>query len=252
MDLLSSLKGIDYENMASHIEAISQKDENEIYKTIGKTLHFDGYTTLSSNSLEMIHPDAIYQRREGSQLNGFTILNSYALEMNQPDATSHNLSCLDSMNLEINKGPNMISPKLSNMKKYGSHRDMPKTDGIKAEGLNIETLNQFINNTSTLTEKEAKQEGESFWKLVKVKLQHEICSNKEIEKLMSGEGKLKDYLLIGIPIVIAAIGIPAISPIALPIVVSVFALIIKVGFEAYCSMNLNKEVVIIKDVNKEY
>jgi hypothetical protein len=53
---------------------------------------------------------------------------------------------------------------------------------------------------------------------------------------LEGDGTLKDYLIAGIPLILAALGIGALNPLALAIVAAVVALIVKVGFQAYCEM----------------
>jgi hypothetical protein len=95
---------------------------------------------------------------------------------------------------------------------------------------------RFINQPLDHTPEDAESEGKKFWEKFKQKLKEEICSNERIREMILGNGSLKDYLLHGIPIVMVALGIAALNPVILAIIVSVFALIIKVGFQAYCDL----------------
>jgi len=87
-----------------------------------------------------------------------------------------------------------------------------------------------------LTKANAKKEGKKFWKRFKDKLQKNICNDPKIKELLAGKGSLKDYLITGIPLVLAALGLGVLNPVTLAIIATVFALIIKVGFEAYCEI----------------
>ena len=69
-----------------------------------------------------------------------------------------------------------------------------------------------------------------FWKCINFNF------NSKIKELLEGDGTLKDYLIAGIPLILAALSIAALNPLALAIIAAVFALIIKVGFQAYCEI----------------
>ncbi|PLX08130.1 MAG: hypothetical protein C0596_07470 [Marinilabiliales bacterium] len=109
----------------------------------------------------------------------------------------------------------------------------PKMYNPEKEKFNIVKSLNFVADTKSLTPKDAKKEGKKFWKRFKEELQEAICSDDKIKKLMDGKGTLKEYLVVGIPMVLAALGV-ALNPIFLAIIAAVFALIIKVGFRAYC------------------
>lgn len=82
-----------------------------------------------------------------------------------------------------------------------------------------------------------KQEGKNFWARFNKILKKEICTNVQIQKIMTGDGTLKEYLIIGIPIIMAALGLTALNPAMLVLITSIFALIIKVGFKTYCEID---------------
>lgn len=101
------------------------------------------------------------------------------------------------------------------------------------EKINLRSTIDFVSNTDPLTPKEAKSEGSRFWKRFKDKLKVAICNDSKIKVLMEGNGTLKDYLIIGIPLILAGLSI-SLNPLTLAIIATIFALIIKVGFQAYC------------------
>ncbi|GAB3656769.1 hypothetical protein GCM10028791_28850 [Echinicola sediminis] len=99
----------------------------------------------------------------------------------------------------------------------------------------IKSLN-FVADTASMAPEGAKREGRKLWKRIKEKLRTVICNDPNIQALLKGEGTLKDYLKTGIPLVMTALGLAALNPVLLFIVTSVFALIIKTGFAAYCEV----------------
>lgn len=111
----------------------------------------------------------------------------------------------------------------------------PKMFDQSIENVNLRNIVGFVAETHPLTPNEAENEGKGFWKRFKENLRVEICTNPTIKELMLGDGTLKDYLKVGIPLVLAALGLSVINPLVLTIIAAVFALIIKVGFNAYCS-----------------
>ena len=95
---------------------------------------------------------------------------------------------------------------------------------------------KFVNEPLLPETDSARDEGRRFWDRFKDQLRKTICNDEKIKTLLTGKGTLKDYLVVGIPIVLSALGIGALSPVMLVVVASVFALILKVGFEAYCEL----------------
>lgn len=112
----------------------------------------------------------------------------------------------------------------------------PKMYDEKIEKFSILKSIHYYTAKSALSKKEAEEEGKSFWLRFKDKLKIAICNDPKIKELMTGQGKLKDYLIVGIPLVLAALGVAVLNPILLAIVATVFALIVKVGFDAYCEI----------------
>lgn len=98
----------------------------------------------------------------------------------------------------------------------------------------------FVADPSPILPKDAKAEGRKFWHRFEDKLRSSICNDPKIRELLTGDGKLKDYLIAGVPLVTAALGMAALlAPYAplLAILAAVFALIAKVGFQAYCEID---------------
>jgi len=94
----------------------------------------------------------------------------------------------------------------------------------------------FLTETEPLSTEEAIEEGGKFWERFKDKLRSVICNDLKIKELIEGDGSLKDFLVIAIPLILAALGITVLSPMLLIVIAAVFALIVKVGFNAYCSL----------------
>lgn len=114
---------------------------------------------------------------------------------------------------------------------------MPKAFDEKQERFSMLKAFNFVADTESLTKNKAEKEGRDFWDRFKDKLKTTICTNPQISALFNNEGKLKDYLIAGIPLILAALGIAMLSPVWLAVIAAVFALIMKVGFKAYCEID---------------
>jgi hypothetical protein len=112
----------------------------------------------------------------------------------------------------------------------------PKAFSEATEKFSMKRSFSFVSDTTPMSTNEAKEEGRKFWQRFKDKLRSAICNDSKIKELLEGDGTLKDYLIAGIPLILAALGIGALNPLALAIVAAVVALIVKVGFQAYCEM----------------
>jgi len=112
----------------------------------------------------------------------------------------------------------------------------PKMFGSRGERISMTKSLDYVANVKPTTKVNAKKEGKKFWKRFKDKLQNTICNDPKIKELMTGNGTLKDYLIAGIPLVLAALGLGVLNPVLLAIIAAVFALISKVGFQAYCEV----------------
>lgn len=112
----------------------------------------------------------------------------------------------------------------------------PKMVNAVGEKFSMMKSLNYVTNVKPVTKLNAKKEGKKFWKRFKDKLQKAICNDPKIKELLTGNGTLKEYLIAGIPIILAAIGLSVLNPVTLAIIAAVFALIIKVGFEAYCEI----------------
>ena len=96
----------------------------------------------------------------------------------------------------------------------------------------IKTMD-FVQNSAPLTKEEAKKEGKSLFQRIK----KEICTNEKIKEFFTGESALRDYLKTIIPIILAIISSSlTLGPIGLAIAVAILALLIKVGYQAYCDI----------------
>ena len=112
----------------------------------------------------------------------------------------------------------------------------PKMYNEGTEKFSMRKSMNFVSETEPLQPIEAEEEGRRFWQRFKDKLRVTICNDSKIKELLEGDGALKDYLIAGIPLILAALSIAALNPLVLAIIAAVFALIIKVGFQAYCEI----------------
>jgi hypothetical protein len=110
----------------------------------------------------------------------------------------------------------------------------PKAFNEATEKFSLKKSISFVADRTPITTSEAKEEGRKFWQRFKDKLRSAICNDPKIKELLEGDGSLKDYLIAGIPLILSALGIGALNPLALAIVAAVVALIVKVGFQTYC------------------
>ena len=79
----------------------------------------------------------------------------------------------------------------------------------------------------------------NFWKKFNDKAKDIICKNEEIIDFMNGNSHkhtLKGTLKTVIPWVISALGISALTPLTLAIVIGALAYLSKIGFNAYCEI----------------
>ena len=125
------------------------------------------------------------------------------------------------LTVSTNKSSQIVQPKMFNENK---------------EKFSVLKSLNFVVESEPLTPDDAKNEGEKFWYRFKDKLQKVICSDSRIKELITGNGTLKDFIVAGIPLVLVALGLATINPIFLAIIAAVFALIVKVGFQAYCEL----------------
>jgi hypothetical protein len=109
------------------------------------------------------------------------------------------------------------------------------------EPYNITEAVKFVSDPTPISKTKAEREGKRFWKQMQDKLKEVICTDKNMQELLADENELADYLKQGIPLLLAALGIAALSPLWLSIVAIIFALIIKVGFKIYCAAYIVKQ-----------
>ena len=112
----------------------------------------------------------------------------------------------------------------------------PKMFNQNLEKFSMKASLDFVADTTPLTTEDAVEEGRRFVGRFKDKLKVVLCNDSKIRDLITGEGTLKDYLIAGVPLVVAALGLTALNPLLLAIVAAVFALIVKVGFQTYCEI----------------
>ncbi len=120
----------------------------------------------------------------------------------------------------------------------------PKIFNQKKQKFSLKKSVAFVADTNPLTPNEAQKEGKRFWVRFKKKLRSVICNDPKIRELLDGDGNLKDFLTAGIPLVLAALGIIMLNPLALAIIATVFALIVKVGFQVYCDVSQDEVISI--------
>lgn len=113
----------------------------------------------------------------------------------------------------------------------------PKMYDEHVERFNFVKSLAYVADTQPLSPQDAKQEGKKLWQRIKDKVRNVICNDPEVRKLLEGGGTLKEYLKVLIPLILPALGLAALNPILLAIVVAIIALIIKIGVKAYCELN---------------
>lgn len=130
---------------------------------------------------------------------------------------------LDDLGYSVSSGAsyNLVQPKM--FANQGAHISMARSL-------------DYVVNVKPMTKANAKKEGKKFWARFKAKLKSAICNDPKIKELLTGNGTFKDYLIAGIPLVLAALGLSVLNPVLLAIITAVFALIAKVGFQAYCEI----------------
>lgn len=91
----------------------------------------------------------------------------------------------------------------------------------------------FVEDTSPISKAEAKKKGKGLWKRIKT----ELCSNEKIRDFFTGNSDLKDNLKVIIPIILGLISSTlTLGPLGLAVAVAIIALLIKVGYQAYCEI----------------
>lgn len=96
----------------------------------------------------------------------------------------------------------------------------------------IKTID-FVGNAVPMAKIDAKEQGKGFFQRIK----KEICTNEKIREFFTGKSALADHLKIIIPIILGLISSSlALGPIGLAIVITILALILKVGYQTYCDI----------------
>lgn len=102
--------------------------------------------------------------------------------------------------------------------------------------VNLSKAFSFVADNASLTIAAASSKGRGFWDRFEKKVKHFICTNPDIQELMNGNGSLREYVKVAIGLILSALGIVALSPVALGIITAVIALIVKIGWQAYCDV----------------
>lgn len=109
---------------------------------------------------------------------------------------------------------------------------VPKVYNEATTPFSLKSSFDFTANTQP--NNQAQQEGRKFWRRFRNKLRHTICNEPTIQALMDQGGDLRDYLAIIIPIIMGALGLTVLNPLALGLIAAVLAMLIKSGFHAFC------------------
>lgn len=88
----------------------------------------------------------------------------------------------------------------------------PKAFDENVEKFSLKKSMKFVADPDPLSGDDAKEEGKKFWQRFKDKLKSAICNDSKIKELLKGDGSLKDYLLVGLPLVLSALGLGSLSP----------------------------------------
>lgn len=102
------------------------------------------------------------------------------------------------------------------------------------KAFNVMAAVDFVADTTALSRAEAETEGESFSKRFQEKLRIAICTDDSVVSVFGHEGSIKDFIKASIPIVVTTLGISVLSPLALVIISTALALLVKAGFATYC------------------
>jgi len=83
-----------------------------------------------------------------------------------------------------------------------------------------------------------RKNGKDFFEKFRDTIGKVICTNETIIEFINGKSNysIKDLLIVIVPLVVTAIGIATLSPVFISIIVGVLALIIKSGFQSFCSI----------------
>lgn len=110
---------------------------------------------------------------------------------------------------------------------------IPITLNEDSTNFNILESIKFIEDTTAITKVEAIIRGKGLLKRIKTQL----CTNETIKNFFTGDNKLTDNLKVIIPIILSLISSTlALGPVGLAIAVALIALLIKIGYEAYCAV----------------
>ncbi len=96
---------------------------------------------------------------------------------------------------------------------------------------------QYVADTTPITADDAEEKGKKYMERVKEQLKPAICNNPSLKNLIDGVTTLENYLKVLLPAILAALGVASITitPVILTLAAGAIALLIKIGFDAYCS-----------------
>ena len=121
-----------------------------------------------------------------------------------------------------------------------SKRNKILYERVDTIGGNIRAIKAFgfVENTKALNSIEAKKRGREFSNKFNEIVKSIICSNKKVNDFINGNGnlKLEDVLSYLIPLIIAALGLTAINPTLLAVIIGAIGILLKIGFAAYCKI----------------
>jgi hypothetical protein len=79
--------------------------------------------------------------------------------------------------------------------------------------------------------------GRNFGDQFREKLRRIICDNERLRTIIMGNGTLREKLVLAIPVILSLLGVTALAPPMLAIIAAAIALIVRIGFQAYCDWN---------------
>ena len=130
---------------------------------------------------------------------------------------------------------------------YDSGLSVVKSDGAVASNYGFLQPAMFDSSVETFsvskvadyvwhTEPIDKAQAGTFGKNLMKKVKKVICKNTKIAELFTNDGTLKDNLQMLIPLLLTALGFAALTPLALAIIAGIIALVLKIGYVAYCDI----------------
>ena len=101
----------------------------------------------------------------------------------------------------------------------------------------LEAMEMHFNvMTDAVREEDAEKKGKDFWRVFRKKAIEHMCADEKIKKLLK-EAKVKDALLVALPLVLTSMGLIALwVPVVAVIVTGLIMLLLNAGLDSVCEV----------------